>query len=918
MIPLLVGLTTSIQSLVPHNQTRVAFASAVNMPHGDVSSTEKIFLPLTAYNPTPEVAWPTIAGNPQRTSWTPAEVSGNLHIEWYRPIEAYISQNVQIIASNGLLYIATARGLYALRASTGDTAWRFDTELPLGNSPTVVNNVVYVGGYDHRLYALNALNGQRLWSFDGAKAGYDTNPLVVDGKVILGNRDGTMYAIGAQGSPNQGHLLWSFKAAGAIHLSAAYKDGVVYFAANDNYAYALDASNGALIWKSDKLPGDGYQSYWPVIYQDKVIFAAASGYRASPDPGLPTLIDLNGEPYGKIFDLERDTILSGVSEGGLIGSPVSGQSWAHGDTVLNGSRISQYLESKPWRRVMIVLNRSNGSEYTYDFDRDGKPEYIPVAMWGTQNGNRYPPIIGPDDILYISNLYQKHSIPQGRVMGWKIDTPYLSLLAGQGAVDEPQAISAGGNRIYRSICCDRVGDSFGILPGVSNNTYWTYDRPLFQQAPGYDQMWWVPSPNDPVRLEGNYGTVNGIYHNHGDQNPIIPYNGRLFIHRSNAIIAYGSGPALGKRPLLTINPVQETLQTPTEQDLVAMLEGQIQKVVDAGHLRPGYYNNGPFQFPHLASYFENPGDTLYTLAISYPYLSPALQQQVKSTLQNEFNTYFNPMMYSTIGWANGAAREAMPLPPEVEAALPTLGPSQRADLHWSWTYPQVNFYAMWKYAQLVPADTSLAYSLAKSKLEVPVPAAATLDYFLQKPYELNGYIAGYIGFLNLQDLAQASTADNALRTQVTSELNRLLQMRSTYFTKDTYWVTERYHYRALNLARNFIMLVPELGDYLHQNALNKVQDAIDEYNFTGPYWFVSRFNAVVNEGVMQHLYDYNAIFLAKAYILQEPREQLTKYLDVPAFERGDLFYIQNLVAAIQAPSSGVQVLPETAPQNGEP
>jgi hypothetical protein len=52
---------------------------------------------------------------------------------------------------------------------------------------------------------------------------------------------------------------------------------------------------------------------------------------------------------------------------------------------------------------------------------------------------------------------------------------------------------------------------------------------------------------------------------------------------------------------------------------------------------------------------------------------------------------------------------------------------------------------------------------------------------------------------------------------------------------------------------------------------------------------------------MQNLYDYNAMFLAKAYILKQSRAELTKYLDAPAFQRGDLFYIQNLIAAIEAP-----------------
>lgn len=844
-----------------------------------------------------------VAGNIERTSWVPEGVEGNLHVEWYRPIEAYIPQNVQLIASDGMVFVATSRGLYALNVVNGELVWRFDTQMPLGHSPTVSDDVVYVGGFDRKLHALRVQDGGRLWSFEGAKAGYSTNPLVVNGKVIVGNRDGYLYAIGAHGTPQQGQLLWKFQAGGPINLSAAYKDGTVYFAANDNHAYAVRESDGSLVWKSDRLPGDGYNSYWPVIYGDKVIFSAASGYR-SGTPGLGSVENTAGDSYGKIYDLERDELFGNAANGSVLGAELSSQSWSNGAPVRDLSQVINYLEEKPWRRVLIILNRSDGREYTFDSDGDGKPEYAPVTMWGTHSGNRYPPLVGPDGLLYVGNIFQKFNIPQGKLMGWKFGTPYFSQLVMQGAVDEPQAISAGGNLIYRNLCCDRVGSFQSFSPPFRYQQLWTYDRTLSSQAPGYDEMWYGVSSDDPVRLHGNYGTQNGVYHNHGDQNPLVPYMGRLFVHRSNAIIAYGTGQSRGKLPLVEANEVQDNLQTPSSAELVARLESEVEKILAAGKLRPGYYNTGQFQYPQLADYYKNPGETLYTLTRAYPHLSSSLQGRVRTYLRQFFGDYFDPVMYGQIGWNEGEPRDAVLLPPEVQASLASFGKSQGAGQRWSWSYPQFNFYAMWKYAELFRSDPqyiSRIYDLAKSRLQVPVPALATDQYLTERPYEHNGYIAGYLGFLELQELAGKTQTDADLRSRVSAELNRLLALRASSFTKDTAWVNGygSYHLRTLNIGQNFIMLVPELADYLRQNALSKVQAAVNEYNSTAPYWFVSRYNAVVNEGVMQNLYD-TQVLQARAYVLRESRQELSKYLDVPAFLRGDLLYINNLIAVIEA------------------
>ncbi len=87
---------------------------------------------------------------------------------------------------------------------------------------------------------------------------------------------------------------------------------------------------------------------------------------------------------------------------------------------------------------------------------------------------------------------------------------------------------------------------------------------------------------------------------------------------------------------------------------------------------------------------------------------------------------------------------------------------------------------------------------------------------------------------------------------------------------------------------------------MHDTIYDEVREALNEYNVVAPYWFVSAYDVTTGEGASQHFFDYWALFQAKALILQESGAELVKYLDVPAVQVGDLYYIQNLVAVLDA------------------
>ncbi len=886
---------------VSHSPIRVLQTSGIT---STADATYHIFVPLIQTQQIPQLGqgWPMVAANPQRTSWTPEQVSGMLYPQWAKPIAAYIPQKVQIIAANDTLYISTAQGLYALNPANGSVKWVFPTELPLGHSPTIVGEVAYVGGLDHRLYAIDATTGGLLWSYDGAGAGFDTNPLVVNQVIYAGNRDGYMYAVYANGHPQAGQLAWRYLTGGPIHLSAAFDGTNIYFASDDSYAYALNASTGALVWKSGKLPGAGFHSWWPVVHNTAVVFAGSSNYRDNIRPGtqpLPANIDSLDREV-----LQGDDPNDSAYAGRLLG-PRAADGWidTSRSVTIAGlvANISTYFESKPWRRTYLVLDKHTGREVTFDANGNGKAEYAPFLWYGTQSGNRYPPIVGSDGILYqAAPIYYNPWIARGTILGWRYGTSFVSTpSAHMEPIDEPIAYAAGGNIIYWNVSGDQRAGAFDSSAPTGSAHDWLY------WGNGLDEIF----SNYNVAFSGEFfGGQNGSYQISGDQNPPIPYKGRVYLHRGNAVIALAPGHVTPV--VLPTAPVVSAPASAVSYSLDGLkqeLAQEVKKMVDAGHLRPGFFSSGLIDLKlnglcadGFQDYFHNPADTLYTLIRALPYLPPDLAQRTRSYLQSEFAAY-SPLSVNHIGWETGQNRQAFDFPPEVIADMARLPAHQYTIEFPGWpgeSIPPFTFYAVWKYAQEFGGAQQL-FAQAKGHL----PTVPGDDVLARFPFAHNEFIAGYIGYIELAKMA----GDNTEASSKQATLNTLLAKRAANFSKDTpYTETDSnrqpaMYCRSLSNSRNFIYLVPELGDYLRNNALTKVQAAVDEYNRIVPYWFVAWFEDSVGEAVFQPLYDVRGVFAAKSMVLKRPREELVKYLDVPGFARGDMFYLQNLIETIEAP-----------------
>jgi outer membrane protein assembly factor BamB len=125
-----------------------------------------------------------------------------------------------------------------------DLLWSYTTGSAVISSPAVVNGVVYVGSYDHSVYALNATTGAKLWRFTTGGV-VTSSPAVVDGVVYVGSNDHNVYALNA----TTGAKLWEFATGLYVSDGPTVANGVVYVGSSDANVYALNATTGAKLWQ---------------------------------------------------------------------------------------------------------------------------------------------------------------------------------------------------------------------------------------------------------------------------------------------------------------------------------------------------------------------------------------------------------------------------------------------------------------------------------------------------------------------------------------------------------------------------------------------------------------------------------------------------------------------------------------------
>ena len=208
--------------------------------------------------------WPMLGRTAGRTAVSPVTLEGRLAEAWtFAPRRAgAIAPSSPVIRYDRIFVGQSDGAYYALDKNTGKVRWRYlpgekRATAPLPPTPdgrplatpAAFDGIVYLGGSDGTVYAVDALEGRTIWRFSTGGP-ITSSPAVAGGLVYLGSWDGMVYALELK----TGALVWRAPAGGPVADPVAVGDAVVFARAVDGPLLALDGQSGEQAWEQADVP----------------------------------------------------------------------------------------------------------------------------------------------------------------------------------------------------------------------------------------------------------------------------------------------------------------------------------------------------------------------------------------------------------------------------------------------------------------------------------------------------------------------------------------------------------------------------------------------------------------------------------------------------------------------------------------
>ncbi len=172
------------------------------------------------------------------------------------PEYAYVdSMATGVAIEDGVVYFGGTDGaVHAVDLETGDSVWSKDyAPVPIRGTPAVADGMIYLVDGTNWLYAIDAVDGSIAWDRGIGEMEPPSrhieavfpSPVVADGVVYVGSVEGNLFAIDAA----TGEDVWQHPFPSLIQVAPAVADGLVVVGDQSGSVRGIDAATGEQRWE---------------------------------------------------------------------------------------------------------------------------------------------------------------------------------------------------------------------------------------------------------------------------------------------------------------------------------------------------------------------------------------------------------------------------------------------------------------------------------------------------------------------------------------------------------------------------------------------------------------------------------------------------------------------------------------------
>jgi outer membrane protein assembly factor BamB/tRNA A-37 threonylcarbamoyl transferase component Bud32 len=187
----------------------------------------------------------------------------------YQSAAEFKAAMLGVAKSTGVLPSIPSASKAAVGSQDIKPIWQFACEDEIRGTPTIDNGLIYVGSYDHNLYALNAATGKFIWKYP-TDGGVVSTPALYESHVYFGSEDQRLHVVKSR----SGQINWTYYTSGPVRSSPHIAEGHVFIGSDDGHLHAVNTFSGRRAWQIDV--GVAIRST-PIVYQDLIYFGTESG-----------------------------------------------------------------------------------------------------------------------------------------------------------------------------------------------------------------------------------------------------------------------------------------------------------------------------------------------------------------------------------------------------------------------------------------------------------------------------------------------------------------------------------------------------------------------------------------------------------------------------------------------------------------